>query len=119
MIQNFNGKNQVRHTKLYDEYFKLDDALKLDLPHCSESPTGEIRKSVEVPHMTGLPKNMMDSAVNENEKFLNDWQSIIDDKMLPSWKKEFVIYENKNFSKHDLSGNHKESLFKFMELGNG
>jgi hypothetical protein len=112
-----NGIQKPRRMKLYDEYFKLDNAIKLDLPHITNHPNPMLKTVLEVPHQTRLPRSIQDAAVNVNEKFLDNWQSLIEEKMLPSWKKEFVTYENKHFSKHPLSTNAKEPMFHFMKLG--
>lgn len=59
-----------------------------------------------------FPKNLMDEAVRVNEKFLNEYQSRIEEHMSNEYLDIFRAYQNKHFSKRQLSNNFKESIFR-------
>jgi len=90
----------------YDEFDKLKNALHTEMPFISES-------FVKIPYKYApFPKNLMDEAVRVNEKFLNKWQGVIEDKFSNQEKEIFRAYQNKYFSNRELSSNLKESFFK-------
>lgn len=74
---------------------------------------GDSVDNYEIPNQTRLPKEFMVAGHNQNEKFLNDWQSTIEDHADGNLKAKFIDYQNDQFTPNaELSSNHKESFFK-------
>tara|TARA_R110000824_G_scaffold174523_3_gene352713 strand:+ start:204 stop:1001 length:798 start_codon:yes stop_codon:yes gene_type:complete len=94
--------------RIYDEFFKIKEAVSDKMPWHFDS-------HMVCPNLTGLPKNFIVASVEQNEKFLDNWQSTIEDHTPDAYKKSLIEYQNKRMSPYeDLSSNHKESFFKYM-----
>lgn len=93
-------------SKNYDEFEKLQHAFRFEMPIFTS-------KTASVPYKFGkFPKNLIDEAIRINEKFLDKWQSIIEEYFPKPNLDLFIQYQNKYFTNRYNSDNWKESLFK-------
>ena len=98
--------------RIYDELFKIHQAINNEMPMFDEGRNGSM-DNYEIPNQTRLPKDFMVAGHNQNEKFLNDWQSTIEDHTDDDLKTKFIDYQNDQFTPNsELSSNHKEGFFK-------
>lgn len=100
------------------QFLQLDEseiilrALNDEMPYFSNN-------FVKLKHpYSSFPKNFMEQACKINEKFLNKWQSKIEDSFNEKQKLIFAHYQNKYFSGKIYNENFKESLFKKCKCNN-
>lgn len=109
----------------------IQRGIEKEMPKQHISKVPEINRIPNIPFATSnvqmggkLPKNWGQATALQNEKFLNNYQGLIEDYMPEKQLEQFVDYQNFNFahgmygdSKQDqeneafLSDNRKESLF--------